>query len=91
MLLADRIEQRRKRPCAGGPARRDRGKSRRFALVATDEVRQAVHAWQVTNAAVLHLALSRLPASQQPALAAAVPALEGPTQAVELLADSREC
>jgi hypothetical protein len=47
-----------------------------------------VHAWQATNAAVLHLALSTLPASQRRALAAAVPALGALAKAVDRLADA---
>jgi hypothetical protein len=39
----------------------------------TDAGQQAVHTWQATNAAVLHLALSTLTAPQRRALAAAVP------------------
>ena len=57
-------------------------------LTATDAGQQAVHAWQATNAAVLHLALSTLPAPQRRALAAAVPALDALARAVDRLADS---
>ena len=57
-------------------------------LTATDAGQQAVHAWQATNAAVLHLALSTLPAPQRRALAAAVPALAALASAVDRLADS---
>ena len=57
-------------------------------LTVTDEGQQAVHAWQATNAAVLHLALSTLPAPQRRALAAAVPALAALASAVDRLADS---
>jgi DNA-binding MarR family transcriptional regulator len=56
-------------------------------LTATDAGQQAVHAWQATNAAVLHLALSTLPAPQRRALAAAVPALAALASAVDRLAD----
>jgi len=41
-----------------------------------------VHAWQATNAAVLHLALSTLPAPQRRALAAAVPAIDALARAI---------
>ena len=57
-------------------------------LTATDAGRQAVLAWQATNAAVLHLALSTLPARQRRALAAAVPALDALARAVDRLADT---
>lgn len=58
-------------------------------LSATDAGRQAVLSWQATNAAVLNLALSTLPASQQRALAAAVPALDALALAIDRLADTR--
>jgi DNA-binding MarR family transcriptional regulator len=67
------------------PADQDR---RAVELTATPAGEQAVHAWQATNAAVLHLALSTLPAAQRRALAAAVPALAAPARAVDRLADS---
>ena len=57
-------------------------------LTATEAGQQAVLAWQATNAAVLHLALSTLPAPQRRALAAAVPALAALASAVDRLADS---
>jgi DNA-binding MarR family transcriptional regulator len=57
-------------------------------LTVTGSGQQAVHAWQATNAAVLHLALSTLPAPQRRALAAAVPALAALAQAVDRLADT---
>ncbi len=57
-------------------------------LTATDAGRQAVHAWQVTNAAVLHLALSALTAPQRRALTAAVPALNALAAAIDRLADA---
>jgi len=57
-------------------------------LTATEAGRQAVHAWQATNAAVLHLALSTLPAPQRRALASAVPALNALAAAVDRLADT---
>jgi DNA-binding MarR family transcriptional regulator len=66
-------------------AERDR---RAFELTATDAGRQAVLEWQATNAAVLHLALSTLPARERRALAAAVPALDALARAVDRLADS---
>jgi phytoene/squalene synthetase len=46
-----------------------------------------VLAWQATNAAVLHLALSTLPARQRRALTAAVPALDALARAIDRLAD----
>ena len=57
-------------------------------LTVTEAGQQAVLAWQATNAAVLHLALSALPARQQRALAAAVPALDALAQAIDRLADA---
>lgn len=57
-------------------------------LTTTDAGQQAVHAWQATNSAVLHLALSTLPAPQRRALAAAVPALNALAKAVDRLADA---
>ena len=57
-------------------------------LSATDAGQQAVHAWPATNAAVLHLALSTLPASQRRALASAVTALNALASAVDRLADA---
>lgn len=63
------------------------GDRRAVELTVTDAGRQAVHAWQATNAAVLHLALSTLPASQRRALAAAVPALDALAEAIGRLAD----
>ncbi|HEX9043179.1 MAG TPA: MarR family transcriptional regulator [Trebonia sp.] len=57
-------------------------------LTVTEAGQQAVLAWQATNAAVLHLALSTLPARQQRALAAAVPALDALARAVDRLADA---
>ena len=47
-------------------------------------------AWQATNAAVLHLALSTLPARQRRALAAAVPALDALASAIDRLADTTD-
>ena len=55
-------------------------------LTVTEAGRQAVLAWQATNAAVLHLALSTLPARQRRALAAAVPALDALALAIDRLA-----
>ena len=64
------------------------GDRRTIELTITDAGQQAVHAWQATNAAVLHLALSTLPAQQRRALAAAVPALDALAKAVDRLADT---
>src|SRR5215470_18443255 len=64
------------------------GDRRAIELTITDAGQQAVHAWQATNAAVLHLALSTLPAPQRWALAAAATALEALAQAVDRLADT---
>lgn len=64
------------------------GDRRAVELTATDAGQLAVQAWQVTNAAVLHLALSTLPAPQRRALAGAVPALETLAKAIDRLADS---
>jgi DNA-binding MarR family transcriptional regulator len=58
-------------------------------LTATEAGQHAVHTWQATNAAVLHLALSTLPAAQRRALAAAVPALDALATAVDRLADAQ--
>ncbi len=58
-------------------------------LSVTGSGQQAVLAWQATNAAVLNLALSTLPARQQRALAAAVPALEALALAIDRLADTQ--
>ena len=52
------------------------GDRRAVELTATDAGRQAVHTWQATNSAVLHLALSTLTPAQRRVLAAAVPALD---------------
>ncbi|HTU04242.1 MAG TPA: MarR family transcriptional regulator [Trebonia sp.] len=57
-------------------------------LTVTEAGRQAMLSWQATNAAVLHLALSTLPAKQRRALAAAVPALDALATAVDRLADT---
>ena len=64
------------------------GDRRAVELTVTDAGRQAVLAWQATNAAVLHLALSTLPARQRRALAAAVPALDALARAIDRLADN---
>jgi DNA-binding MarR family transcriptional regulator len=56
-------------------------------LTVTEAGQQAVFSWQATNAAVLHLALSTLPARQRRALAAAVPALDALAGAIDQLAD----
>jgi DNA-binding MarR family transcriptional regulator len=57
-------------------------------LTVTEAGQQAVLAWQATNAAVLNLALSSLPARQRRALAAAVPALQALAREVDRLADT---
>jgi len=62
------------------------GDRRAVELTVTGTGQQAVHAWQATNAAVLHLALSTLPGPQRRALAAAVPALAALARAVDRLA-----
>jgi DNA-binding MarR family transcriptional regulator len=56
-------------------------------LTVTETGREAVLSWQATNAAVLHLALSTLPAKQRRSLAAAVPALDALARAIDRLAD----
>ena len=56
-------------------------------LTVTSAGQQAVLAWQATNAAVLNLALSALPARQRRALATAVPALHALAREVDRLAD----
>ena len=61
---------------------------RAIELTATDSGQQAVHAWQATNAAVLHLALSTLPEPQRRTLAAAVPAIDALATAIDRLADT---
>jgi DNA-binding MarR family transcriptional regulator len=57
-------------------------------LTVTEAGQQAVLEWQATNAAVLNLALSALPARQRRTLAAAVPALHDLAREVNRLADS---
>jgi DNA-binding MarR family transcriptional regulator len=64
------------------------GDRRAVELTVTEAGRRAVHAWQATNAAVLHLALSTLPARQRRALDAAVPALDALARAIDRLADA---
>lgn len=64
------------------------GDRRAIELTATEAGRQAVLTWQATNAAVLHLALSTLPAPQRRALRAAAPALDALAQAIDRLADT---
>ena len=64
------------------------GDRRAIELTVTEAGQQAVLAWQATNAAVLQLALSTLPARQRRALAAAAPALDALAQAVDRLADT---
>jgi DNA-binding MarR family transcriptional regulator len=66
------------------------GDRRAIELTMTDAGQRAVHAWQATNAAVLHLALTALPARQRRALAEAVPALDALAKAVDKLADAAE-
>jgi DNA-binding MarR family transcriptional regulator len=66
------------------------GDKRAVELTVTEAGRQAVLAWQATNAAVLHLALSTLPARQRRALAAAVPALDELARAIDRLADNAD-
>jgi DNA-binding MarR family transcriptional regulator len=56
-------------------------------LTVTEAGGQAVLSWQATNAAVLHLALSTLPAKQRRSLASAVPALDALARAIDRLAD----
>ena len=63
------------------------GDRRAIELTATEAGRQAVLTWQATNAAVLHLALSTLPAQQRRTLRAAVPALDALARAIDRLAD----
>jgi DNA-binding MarR family transcriptional regulator len=75
---------------AGGMLRRvtAEGDRRAVELTVTEAGRQAMLAWQATNAAVLNLALSTLPAKQRRALAAAAPALDALATAVDRLADT---
>ena len=65
------------------------GDRRAVELTVTDAGRQAVHTWQATNSAVLHLALPTLTPAQRRALAAAVPALDALALAVDRLADAQ--
>jgi DNA-binding MarR family transcriptional regulator len=60
---------------------------RAIELTATFAGQEAVRKWQATNAGVLHVALSTLPAQQRRALAVAVPALDALARAVDQLAD----
>ncbi|HSZ44371.1 MAG TPA: MarR family transcriptional regulator [Streptosporangiaceae bacterium] len=64
------------------------GDKRAIELTATEAGQQAVLTWQATNAAVLHLAMSTLPAPQRRALTAAVPALDALASAIDRLADA---
>jgi DNA-binding MarR family transcriptional regulator len=64
------------------------GDRRAVELTVTDAGQQAVLTWQATNAAVLHLARSALPAPQRRALTAAAPALDALAKAVDRLADN---
>lgn len=66
------------------------GDRRAVTLDVTEEGLRAVHAWQVTNSAVVHLAASTLPAAQRAALARAVPALDALAQAIDRLADATQ-
>jgi len=59
-------------------------------LTVTEAGRQAVRSWQAVNAAVLHEALSTLPARQRRALAAAAPALDALAGAIDRLADTAD-
>ena len=59
-------------------------------LTVTEAGRQAVLAWQATNAAVLNLALAALPAQQRRALTAAVPALQALAREIDRLADTQQ-
>ncbi len=75
---------------AGGMLRRAAAEDDRRAveLTVTEAGHQAVLAWQATNAAVLNLALSSLPALQRRALAAAAPALHDLAREIDRLADT---
>lgn len=55
---------------------------RAITLNVTTPGTQALNTWQATNAAVLHLALSALPARQGTLLANAVPAINALVQAI---------
>jgi DNA-binding MarR family transcriptional regulator len=57
-------------------------------LTVTEAGRQAVLAWQATNAGLLTLALSALPVQQRRALAAAVPALQALATEIDRMADT---
>jgi DNA-binding MarR family transcriptional regulator len=59
-------------------------------LTVTEAGRRAVQSWQAVNAAVLHEALSTLPARQRRALAAAAPALDALARAIDRLADTAD-
>ena len=84
--LQDQVAARaRWRPGSRATADGDR---RAIELTATEAGQQAVLAWQATNAAVLHLALSTLPEPQRRALAAAVPAIDALARAIDRLADT---
>jgi len=60
---------------------------RAIELTATEAGRKAVRAWQATNADLLHLALSTLPAQQRRALIVAIPALDALARAIDRQAD----
>jgi DNA-binding MarR family transcriptional regulator len=66
------------------------GDRRAVELTVTEAGREAVLAWQATNAAVLNLALSTLPARQRRALAVAAPALDALAGAIDRLADTAD-
>jgi DNA-binding MarR family transcriptional regulator len=63
---------------------------RAVTLHLTETGHRAVHAWQATNSAVLHLALSTLPAAQRRTLTRAAPALQALTTAIDRLADTAQ-
>jgi DNA-binding MarR family transcriptional regulator len=60
---------------------------RAIELTATEAGRTAVRAWQATNADLLQLALSSLPAQQRRALTTAIPALDALARAIDRQAD----
>ncbi len=62
---------------------------RTVTLHLTDEGHRAVASWQTTNATVLRTALAALTAAQRRTLAAAVPALDALSRAVDQVADTQ--
>jgi DNA-binding MarR family transcriptional regulator len=64
------------------------GDGRAVMLSVTDAGLAAVQAWQVTNNAVLNLALSSLTSGERTALTRAVPALAALASAIDQLADT---